>query len=112
VQGGGAWSERRAGGAEEGVEGPSYLPRFLESRVVAPVVKTGDDIGGGEDGEESCVVKRKHRWWRGGVGGVDGEEPCVAEALNREERTGRRRHESGSREGSAQRKGEARIATS
>jgi hypothetical protein len=32
---------------------------------------------------------------------VDEEEPCVAKAPSREERTGRRRHESGGGEGAA-----------
>jgi hypothetical protein len=41
---------------------------------------------------------------------VDGEELCVAEAPSREERTGRRRHESGGGEGAARGRGEARVA--
>jgi hypothetical protein len=40
---------------------------------------------------------------------VDGEEPCVAEAPSREERTGRRRHESGGGEGAARGRGDARV---
>jgi hypothetical protein len=74
-------------------------------------VTDGERRRRGERDEAARVVERRRGWWSGGAGGgVDGEEPCVAKAPSREEKTGRRRHESGGGEGTTRGKWEVRVA--
>jgi hypothetical protein len=99
--GGDAWSERRAGGAEEGAEDPALSLRPLQYWVAARWIR---DVRWRRwrSGRGGGVAEQRRRWWSGGASGAMDEE----EAANaRWETTGRRRQEWGGGDFSAREKG-------